>query len=831
MATIEDLKIVFESIEANVVQQTSMLSAVSSAASLQSDLVEEQNTILNNILSVLNVQQRQNELARADRSSEGTPARPNVKKPETAEPKTEQQRSGAGPLSGILGGIGLGALGRGAIAAAGGLAAMGLGISAFFGGLMAGDAALGWLEDMGASFSFENLKAAALGFSDIILEMDPKAFMVLGGIMGISAIGGTRAAMGLGTMGFAITAFLGGLLAGDALFSKVVGENVDFSSMKAVMSGFSDMILSLDPKAMAVMGGLLGIGAISGALSKNPLGVGLGMGALGFGISGFLGGLLAGDLLFQGVSALGGNIDFSSLSTALGGFSNAIDQLTPEAAAALASILGAAGVSAIFGRGTGVQAATRIASTMAGIGAGISGLMIGLTAGDAAMSWIQSASGSTGDGLTTAFRTFSRSVGELSPEAAGALAGILGVGGIAAVFGRGTGIAAATRIATITAGIGAGIAGLMIGLTAGDVGIQWMNDISGADGSAMVGAFQMFNDSVSALNNENAIMALTGIIAAGSGIGAIIGAVGTPAAAVMAAAGIFAIMTGIGAGISGLMIGLTAGDVAMSWMSKLKGSEGGLVEAFRMFNDSITAITPEGIERLTQLSQLNLGSGLLDLANAVTSFFAIDIKEGLGDRVRNFFTSLFGGEVEEESIITKLLREFEPLSGEQGAALTRGVDRFATALDPLATALGKLSDINPDNIDFTSIAENLAESIPLFHHLANGGVYDPWGLGNRIDFGKGILDPELRLDEVAAKIVQVRQAISGVMDDRTLNDLNLVGSGAGVTPAANVTVAPVNVSPTTVNNVSGGSSSTNVNVGGGGGRRDLDDLARPGGVN
>ena len=370
----------------------------------------------------------------------------------------------------------------------------------------------------------------------------------------------------------------------------------------------------------------------------------------------------------------------------------------------------------------------------------------------------------------------------------------------------------------------------MIGLTGGGIGIEWMQTAASADGSAMVGAFQMFNDSVAALNDENAITALTGILAAGSGIGAIIGTVGTPLAAVAAATGIFAIMTGIGAGISGLMIGLTAGDIAMSWLSKIKGSGGGLVEAFRMFNDSITAITPQGIERLTTLSNLNLGSGLNDLVSGITNFFSIDIREGLAERVRNFWTSIFGGNVEEESIITKLLREFEPLSGEAGVALTRGVDRFATALNPLAAALSNLSNIEPGNIDFTGIAENLAQALPLFEHLANGGVYDPWGLGNRIDFGNGILDPDLRLDEVASKIVLVRQAINGIMNEQTLSDLNLVGSGAGVGGGSNVTVAPVSVSPTTINNVQGGNSSSNINVGGGG-RNDLNRLALPGGVN
>jgi len=826
MATFEDLKIVLDSIDINISQQGAMLSSMAQIDNQQVDLLAEQNSMLQKMLSA---QERATTLGDASRAS----VSPQPMYQSSSGGSTAAAPSSAGKGGFSLGtGLGIGAAGIGLAKGAGGLAMMGLGISAFFGGLVAGDATLGWMESMGASFKFDNLKSAALGFSDMIVGMDPKSFIVLGGIMGISAIGGKKAAIGLGSMGFAISAFLGGLMAGDLIFGGVsaLGGDMKFSSMKEVMSGFSDMILEIDPKALAVLGGIMGISAIAGL--KGGTSAAVGLGAMGAGISGFLGGLLAGDLIFSGVSALGGNINFSSLKTVMGGFSNVIGELTPGAITAMVGILGAATGAAVFGRGSGVAAATRVAATMTGIGAGIAGLMLGLGVGGAGVDWLNSAVGFSGGGLPTAFKMFSDAIGELTTDGTAALVGILGVGGLAAAFGSGTGIGAVTRVTTIMAGIGAGISGLMIGLTAGDKAMSWMSSLKSGSGG-LVNAFKMFNDSIGELDNENSITALVGILGAGVGLGTLLGVAGSPAAAVMAGVGIFAIMTAIGAGISGLMIGLTLGDVGLSWLDKLKGSGGGgLVNAFKMFSNSITAITPDALKRLTEISKLNLGSGISDLVSAVTNFFAIDVKEGVGDRVRGFFTSLFGGTVEKESIISKLINEFEPLSGSKGNQLVTGMERFAMALEPLANALSTLSGIDPGSINFREISKNLAETIPIFNHLANGGVYDPsWMPGNAIDFGDGLLDPKLKLDEVTSKITSARNAIIGIIDNETMQALNLVSSGAGAAGGGNqITLAPVTVSPTTNNSVQGGSSSTVINSLGKGNTSDLDQFSRPGGV-
>ena len=100
-------------------------------------------------------------------------------------PEAKDKKTG-GMFSKIGAGIGAAAAGSALLKSAAGIAAMGVAIPAFFVGLLAGDATLSWMKSIGADFKFKSLKAAAVGFSDIIISMDIKAFAVLGTIMAIS---------------------------------------------------------------------------------------------------------------------------------------------------------------------------------------------------------------------------------------------------------------------------------------------------------------------------------------------------------------------------------------------------------------------------------------------------------------------------------------------------------------------------------------------------------------------------------------------------------------------------------------------------------------------
>jgi hypothetical protein len=446
----------------------------------------------------------------------------------------------AGAGAGAGAGANISALGggllRGGAKAAAGAGLLGLAMPAFFGGLMAGDATLGWLSQFGSGFNFDNLKAAAIGFTDMIADIDERSLVTLGAIMGISAIGGTKAALGLGSMGVAISAFLGGLLVGDGLFSGVtaLGGNLNFSGMKSALVGFSDMIIGLKPDALTALGVLMTGSAVAGMIGKDPLGASKSLGSMGIAISAFLGGLLAGDAIFAGVSALGGSLDFGSMKKVLAGFSSSISALTPEAGTALAAIIGASGVAAAFG--VGPKEALGMASIMTGIGAGISGLMLGLFGGSAGIEWLQKSTGATGAGMASAFKMFNDSVGELNNEnAIIALGAIIGAGSvIGGLIGPAGGLWAAGGIFAVMTGIGLGISGLMLGLFGGSAGIEWLQKSTGATGAGMVSAFKMFNDSIVQITPE-AITKMKDLVALG-GID-LVGALGGLGAGIVALMG------------------------------------------------------------------------------------------------------------------------------------------------------------------------------------------------------------------------------------------------------------------------------------------------------
>jgi hypothetical protein len=687
-------------------------------------------------------QQRLASLSRADRSSGAS--------------------SGAGGAASRVGssiGGGLGAVGVGAAGAAAGIGALGLAMPAFFGGLLAGDAGLGFLSTFTGGFDFENLKAAAVGFTDIITEIDKEALIVLAGLMGISAIGGVKAATGLGAMGLAITAFLGGLLAGDLVFSSVsaLGGDLKFDGMKSALTGFSDMILGINPDSLAVLGGIIGLSAVTGLVGKDSMGAAKALGSMGLGISAFLGGLLAGDLLLDGVSALGGNIDFAALTTTLGGFSNAIGALTPEAAAALAGILGASGVMSIAAKGTGLAAALSTAAIMTGIGAGISGLMIGLTAGNA--------------------------------------------------------------------------------------GIEWINNISGANGDGLVSAFKMFNDAVGALNNENAIIALGAIVAAGTAAG-----LATNVGGVGAGIGIAAVMTGIGAGIAGLFIGLSAGGKIVDLIESIPGGDGdGLVSVFKMFNDSIVAITPEAIDRLKDLTSLGGGDivkTLGGLSAGVVAMFGADGLTSIGgmitDGLKNAVDYIFGTNyAEKPSIFQQLVDGLEPIKDFD----ITPINEFANTLDTLTNSFERLSNIDVEDgvqKNIFGMMKNLGGVMGIMPFLLRGGYYrgESFGYGDNIDFGPegegGLLalrDEDLEL--LKRQISKLHDAlnISGVVPEDTVSGIATVNGAGGVGVSAQQVNVNVDNSDNSVTNTSvkGGNPATTLNVIGSS-RSDLDFLSRPSGA-
>lgn len=378
-------------------------------------------------------------------------------------------RGGKG-LGGMLGlgGLGVAAMASAALKGAAGLVAMGVAIPAFFGGLLAGDATLSWMKDIGMDFNFKSLKAAALGFSDMIMAMDIKAFTVLGGIMAVSAVGSTRAAKGLAFMGIAIPAFLMGLLAGDAVISSVKSMgwvDMKFSGMKGAIEGFSSMIMGLSTEAQIALGAMLASGAVAGLVAKNPANLAIGMAAMGAGISGFFVGLAAGDAAMSWLST-----DFTGISTAVKGFDEAIGHLDATSAATLLVLLGA---GTLLGKITSKQQQAKMVLGIGALSLGIAAFFTGFAAAD-----FVAANVGDGSSIVNLVKNFGDAVSSLDETSLKALGGLLAVGGVfGAVPG---GLAVATGAAIGMGVIGAGIAAFFLAFD----GMAKLGGVLGVDGSS-----------------------------------------------------------------------------------------------------------------------------------------------------------------------------------------------------------------------------------------------------------------------------------------------------------------------------------------------------------
>lgn len=369
--------------------------------------------------------------------------------------------------SGLLSALGLGALakaaGTGILAGAAGVAAMGVAISAFFGGLVAGDKLLNVATDwMNTDFNFSNIKKAAAGFSGIINEMNAKDFAVLGGIMGASAIGGVKAALGVGSMGAAISSFFVGLLAGNQIIAGMdfLGADLNYGAIKKAAAGFTDIIGAMDTKALVSLGLIMTGGAFAGIAAKKPTDAAVGMASLSAGIAGFFGGLLVGDKALAWIGT-----DFTALPAVMKNFSESIGGLSTEAQVSLAAMLGAGGVIGVLGKGTDV------AKGMTALGAGIAGFFTGIGVGDKLTAMM----GVDGSKLSLMMSNLAEGIGSFSGNALVALGSLLGAG---ALFGA-TGIAGPAAIGM--GAIGVGIGAFMTGIGAGEGLLKLM----GTDGGTL----------------------------------------------------------------------------------------------------------------------------------------------------------------------------------------------------------------------------------------------------------------------------------------------------------------------------------------------------------
>lgn len=421
---------------------------------------------------------------------------------------------------GLLGGLGAGMIGLGAgmLKSATGLVALGVAIPAFFGGLAAGNAVLGtsWME---SNLNYDNIKKAAMGFQNIVADLDTKTLTVLGGLFAASAAAGIKGkpantAIAIASMSAGIAGFFGGLALGDkALGTDFLNSNLNYDNIKKAIAGFSDVIGGMDATTATTLGAILAAGTAAGIASTTPGGAtkaAIGMASMSAGIVGFFGGLALGEAAL-GLAPSVGNLE--NTKAMVTNFGEATKGLDNSARATLITLLGAGG---LVGQLKGVGGAAKAAVGMSLIGAGISGFFAGFSLGDVASEYI-------GDGSETVdmVKNFADAINSLDDKALATLGVLTGAGALAGLFGP----ASIAGTAVGMTAIGASIAGFFAAFD----GVSAVANIVGLDGSnakLMMQNMAAGLDPLSELDGDNLIKVGTGLGALGLGMAAFFGAKG-----------------------------------------------------------------------------------------------------------------------------------------------------------------------------------------------------------------------------------------------------------------------------------------------------------------
>ena len=685
----------------------------------------------------------------------------------TAGAAAEGGKKGFGAL------LGAGALAGAALKGVSGIATMGVAISAFFGGLVIGNEALEFAANRGyGDFDFGAIKKSAKGFSEIVAELSPEAMISLGAIIAAGSFaskggmgGATGMAMGVAAMGLGITAFFGGLLLGDSILEgiSVLTGGADFAGFKKVIAGFDSVVTDMSVQSRIVIGALLAAGAATSITGKaKATSTAFGVAAMGLGISGFFAGLLAGNILLEGVDVLGGDLNLTAMKTVVAGFADIVDSLDTKTMTALGAIFGLSFLTSY----TTKAKATEVAFGMAAIGAGIGGFFVGLALGDAALGFL----GTDFTGIGTAVKNFGEAISALDEQALIALGALLGAGGIIGTLG---GAGGSAKVAAGMTAIGAGIAGFMIALA----GADFVASVAG-DGSNVKALVTNFGDAISSLDNT-ALIALGGLLAAG----AVFGPVGGAAAALG--------MTVIGAGIAGFFLAFEG----LAKFGELFGLDGSTTK-------KLIGNMSDGLKSLGGLDGENLlkvSGALLKLGPAIVALLGA---EGLG-KVANFVTDTLKGAwnwltgkdddgAEQQTIIDQLVELIKPVEELNSVDL----DRFLETTNALTQFLQ--NDYMKGGDEFEYFVNKLMTNVPKLEGALFGDG-DITGLANN----------EIGYIQASKNIKTLRSALGETMEENT--DMRM-GGNIGQSNNNIITSANNNSTNSTVNNratVSMNSSASN----------------------
>jgi len=601
--------------------------------------------------------------------------------------------------------------------------------------------------------------------------------------------------IGLGAAGAGIGAFFLGLAGAEAIMEKFgSGDNI-----KKLLVNVAEGLDAFSTRDLVAIAAAMGVGALVGARGGSSVGMATGIGAVGFGIGAFFTGLAAGDKAMSWV-----NTDFESLKKATKGMSEALSNLDDRALTVVGSLLAAGGAAgALFGPSRVAQATIG----MGAVGLGIGAFFAGLGAGDAGLKWMDV----DGGRLVQLMKNFSDGMSAFTSDerSLAVLGGLLGVGGAAgALFGP-----VSVGKATIGMGaIGLGIGAFFDGLGAGDAGLKWMD----VDGSKLASLMKNLADGLNAFSGQS-LIALGALL----GAGALFGVAGPEVAGA----------AGLGIAIIGAGLAAFLGSFAV--LDKVTGAIGSDGSNLK----KLLVNMAEGLNPLGEINGDNLlkvSTGLLALGPSLAAFVAGDWVEKITGPIKDAWNWLTGSDDQQNNSKNGMIRQLvdaikpiEELDGSKFAVFDTISDSFDKLSKAISNIVGtdvnklkqqmqaivstlSLSFGNNDDQQLNEFANKLNKKISVLSALAAGGKVKgskEWsGTGSDIDFGPGILSPDLKIEQLSDSMNKINAILNNSQSNIVPTENNV--SSVNHTINENAVSSNQNSAPIIVNNNTTNNNST-----------------------
>ena len=513
-----------------------------------------------------------------------------------------------------------------------------------------------------------------------------------------------------------------------------------------------------------VGGGLLaGLGILAGGLGKLVMGAGVGLGAAAAGLGAFFTMLAKAD---KDLPNGGENVKKLLKNTAEG-----LAAFTDRDLKAFGTLLGA---GALFGAISPIPGLRGIGAGIgiAAIGAGLAGFFTALGAGDMALGAMES----TAANLKVFLTNLGEGLSALTNENFIALGGLMGAGGaLGALFGVGkTGKAAAGMGL-----IGAGIAAFLTPLGALDA----LGGAVGANGSNLKDLLKNIGEGLSAFDAQG-LAGMSGLFAAGAIFGL---APGGLAAGGKITVGLGLVGLGLGAfltalagvgkvasiiGVDGSGIGKIMKNIAigMNELSALPADIGAKVKAVGLLGPAMLALM--GSQGLGQL-----GDTVINIAKKASNFlFGTDFKDQATSR---------------KNAIKNIVDSMLPLKNLDMKSVSN-LDKLSDALTKFSASITNLGKTNLRNFEKSvkNMVNGMKLQIDLLNAMANGGTVGGtyFGIG-ATDFGKGFLDPNLKIDQLDELMNKARNVLNKTnINYKPAPEIKSSSSQSGSGSSANVAV-------------------------------------------